>query len=78
MGDVFLDFRPEVTHNHLENLERTLPAVKGDDFVMIILEKDKVHEAKKLLKILRENGFQVDSEGALGSEYALTAKRLLH
>jgi hypothetical protein len=78
MGDIFLDFRPEVTNNHLESLARTLPGIKGDDYVMIILEKEKAHEANSLMKILRENGFEVDSQGALGTEYALTAKRMLH
>ncbi|HHT63454.1 MAG: hypothetical protein ACOX4H_02655 [Bacillota bacterium] len=78
MGDIFLDFRPEVTKNHLETLARTLPGIKGDDYVMIILEKEKAHNARELMQVLRENGFEVDSQGALGTEYALTAKRLLH
>lgn len=78
MGDIFLDFRPEVTNNHLESLERTLPGIKGDDYVMVILEKEKAHEVKGVMKILLENGFEVHSQGALGTEYAVTAKRLLH
>lgn len=78
MGDIFLDFRSEVTNNHLESLERTLPGLKGDDYVMVILEKEKAHEAKNVTKILLRNGFQVHSEGALGTEFAVTAKRLLH
>jgi len=78
MGDIFLDFRPEVTNNHLESLQRTLPGIKGDDYVMVILEKEKAQEAKGVMKILLENGFEVYSQGALGTEYAVTAKRLLH
>ncbi|ATW23674.1 hypothetical protein [Candidatus Formimonas warabiya] len=78
MGDIYLDFRPEVTESHLESLERTLPGIKGDDYVMVILDKEEAHEAKNVRKILLQNGFEVSSQGALGTEFALTAKRLLH
>lgn len=78
MGEVFLDFRPEVTHNHLEKLQRTLPGVKGDDYVMVILEQEKSYEVQGVKEILLENGFEVQSQGALGTEYAVTAKRRLH
>ena len=48
---------------------------QGDDYV-IILEEKAITPGN--VQVLRENGFEVDSQGALGTEYALTAKRLLH
>lgn len=78
MGEIFLDFRPEVTENHLESLERTLPGIKGDDYVMVILKKEEDQEVDTVRKILLKNGFEVHSLGALGKEFAVTAKRLLH
>ncbi len=78
MGDIYLDFRPEVTDSHLEQLERALPGIKGDDYVMVILEKEKAHKVKNVKKILQKNGFQIYSQEALGAKFALTAKRLLH
>lgn len=68
----------QIINTSADNHTPPLPGIKGDDYVMIILEKEKAHNARELMQVLRENGFEVDSQGALGTEYALTAKRLLH
>jgi len=78
MGDIFLDFRPEVTRSHLEILERTLPGVKGTDYITVIMEKHNTSETEKIMHILKNNGFLVKSKSAFATEFAITAKRLLH
>lgn len=80
MGNVYLDFRPEITSSHLEHLQRTLPNVKGHDHVVVILENQDSQESDRVVRILKEHGFdlQPKTRGEHSNEYILTAKRLLH
>lgn len=78
MSDIFYDFRPEMSNSHLDRLERSLPGIKGSDYVTVILEKEDAHEADSIMRILSQNGFRIQSKGALATEFAITAKRLMH
>ncbi|MGI6712470.1 MAG: hypothetical protein ACOX4L_07070 [Bacillota bacterium] len=78
MGQIFLDFRPEITSIHLESLERALPGVKGNDYVTVIIEQQNDLSENKVLQILKQNGFNIKSKSSFEGELAITAERLLH
>ncbi|MGI6066241.1 MAG: hypothetical protein ACOYI2_07090 [Bacillota bacterium] len=78
MSDIFYDFRPEISSSHLDRLERSLPGINGHDYVTVIMEKEDAHEADSIVRILSQNGFRIESKGALATEFAITAKRLMH